>query len=248
VIQSFLIFIPFGVWDRAQFQTSRPIANINVGGNTFWTMKKVWDNILKVWKDPVWSKVIASGLIFLIATIWTKYSNYSVRDILKFLADILTVPFPLYLTLSIIGVLLLIRFVIQFFKSRRTHPIWDEQIGNYKFKELYSILQGQVYKIQTVGMKYAGRKAPVDNLLILFMAYAPKMNKGVTLDSSHDDSGYLYGVLCPKFVSYGLVIKTIIREQELGDVELLRYETSDLGHKFHSLVEKVNRLQEKKKS
>ncbi len=208
-------------------------------------MKKIWDYILKAWKDPVWSKVIASAIIFLIATIWTRYSNYSVSDILKSIADILTIPFPLYLTLSIIGLLLLTRFAIQFFKSKRTHPIWDEQVGNYKFKELYSILQGQNFPVETVGMKYSGRKAPEDNLLLLFMTYSSMINVGVTLNSSHDDSGYLYGILCPKFVSYGLVTKNVIKELELGSVEMIRYETSELGHKFYALVEKVSRLQKK---
>jgi hypothetical protein len=33
VVQSFVIFIPFGVGDRTQFQTSRPLANIHVVGN-----------------------------------------------------------------------------------------------------------------------------------------------------------------------------------------------------------------------
>lgn len=208
------------------------------------TVRKIWDFILKIWKDPVWSKVIASGIIFLMVTIWTKYSGYTFNDILDFLLTALTVPFPLYMTLSIVSLFFIIKYSIKFFKSR-THPIWDEQVGNYKFKELYAVLQRQNYQVQTIGMQYSGQPAPDENLLALFMAYAPVINMGITLDRPHNDGGYLYGVLCPKLISYGLVTKTVIEEEGLGTVERIRYDMSDTGHKFHSLMEKIVRLQKK---
>jgi hypothetical protein len=208
------------------------------------TFRKIWDLILKTWKDPVWSKVIATTIIFLIATAWTKYSDYTLNDITSFLVTVLTTPFPLYLTLSIISIYYIIRLAIKFFKSR-THPIWDEQVGNYKFKELYAVLQRQNYSVQTIGMQYSGQSAPEENLLAVFMTYAAVINMGVTLDRPHDDGGYLYGVLCPKLISYGLVTKTVIEEEGLGTVERMRFDMSDVGHKFHSLMEKVIRLQQK---
>lgn len=208
-------------------------------------LKSIWEFILKTWKDPVWSKVIASAIIFLIATIWTKYSGHSFSDIIDFLMMVLTAPFPLYMALSIISLFFIIKYSIRFFKSR-THPIWDEQVGNYKFKELYAVLQRQNYPVQTMGMQYSGQAAPDGNLLAVFMAYAPVINMGVTLDRPHNDGGYLYGVLCPKLISYGLVRKTVIEEEGLGAIERVRYDMSELGHKFHSLMEKIIRLQQKK--
>ena len=56
----------------------------------------------------------------------------------------------------------------------------------------------------------------------------------------------MFGVLCPKLLSYGLLTKTVIREADHGTVERIRYEMSDIGNKFHSLIEKVNELQNKK--
>ncbi len=192
----------------------------------------------------MWSKVIASAIIFLIATIWTKYSDYTFNDIFNFLVTVLTTPFPLYLTLSIISLYYIIRYSIKFFKSQ-THPIWDEQVGNYKFRELYAVLQRQNYPVQTMGMQYSGQSAPEEDLLAVFMAYAPVINMGVTLDRPHDDGGFLYGILCPKLISYGLVTRTVIEEEGVGTVEIMRYDMSDIGHKFHSLMEKVIRLQKK---
>ena len=140
---------------------------------------------------------------------------------------------------------MIIGYALYFVRVRKILSIWNAQIGNYTFEELYAELQGQSYNVQTMAMKLVGRKASEDNLLVLFMAYAEQMNQGITLHSSNDDSGYLYGVLCPKFESYGLVTKTIINKLDLADVEILRYETSELGHKFYALVEKVNRRQKK---
>jgi len=157
----------------------------------------------------------------------------------------LTAHFPLYVTLSIAGLLLTVAFALYFHNARKRLPIPTAQIGNYTFEELYAELQGQTYNVQTMAMKLVGAKASEDNLLVLFMTYAEQMNQGITLHSSNDDSGYLYGVLCPKFESYGLVTKTILNKLESADVEILRYETSELGHKFYALVEKVNRRQKK---
>lgn len=208
-------------------------------------MKKIWNIFIqKVWKDPVWSKVISAVIILVIATIWTGLSNYTFSEMIYFISDLLTEPFPIYLTLSIVGTFILVKYATRFFKKKK-HLNWDEQVGNFKFKELYIVLQSQNYQVKTVGMGFSNQEAPENDLLTLFMLYTPMINMGVTLDRPHDDGGYLYGVLCPKLISYGLVTKTITREEELSSPEYIRYDMSEIGHKFHSLVEIVNRLEKK---
>ncbi len=72
-------------------------------------LNKIWEAILKIWKDPVWSKVISAGIILLIATIWTKYSNYSSQQVYDFFILILTYKLPIFVFLSMIGLYFLIK-------------------------------------------------------------------------------------------------------------------------------------------
>lgn len=200
-------------------------------------LKKLWELVLKIWKDSVWSKVISAGIIILIGTLWAKYSNYTSQQIYDFVIFILSYKLPLFVFLSIIAIYFLIKLVIKLFK-RKADPIWDEQVGNYKFKELYRILANQNLPIRTVGMGYSGRKPPEDDLLNLFHMYSAFLNKGVNLDDDYGDGGYLYGVLAPKLVGYGIVDKIETKNLQI-DVMDVKYQTSEVGLKFFALLEKV---------
>jgi hypothetical protein len=203
-------------------------------------MKKTKEVILRIWKDPVWSKVISAAIIFLVATIWAKYNHYSLSDIYNFSLNVLTFELPIYFFASLIGLFFIIRYSIKFFKNRKD-PIWDEQIGNYTFGELYSILQRQNLPVGTVGMGWSGQKPPDDDLLTLFHRYSSFLSKGITLEDQLDDGGYLYGVLSPKLVGYGIVEKIETKNLQL-DLMDIKYQTSELGHKFFALLEKVIHL------
>ena len=74
-------------------------------------LNKIWEAILKIWKDPVWSKVISAGIILLIATIWTKYSNYSGQDVYNFFILLLTYKLPVFVFLSVIGLYFLTKLL-----------------------------------------------------------------------------------------------------------------------------------------
>ena len=65
--------------------------------------KKIWEKIIKIWKDPVWSKIISTAIIFIIATIWAKYSNYTNEQVYNFFILILIYKIPVFLFLSLIG-------------------------------------------------------------------------------------------------------------------------------------------------
>jgi hypothetical protein len=208
-------------------------------------LNKIWEAFLKIWKDPVWSKVISAGIILLIATIWTKYSNYTGQDVYNFFILLLTYKLPVFVFLSVIGLYFLTKLLIRLFK-KKSDPIWDEQVGNYKFKELYQILSSQNYPVETVGMSWSGRKAPEDDLLTMFHTYITFFNRGLNLDDNLEDGGYLYGVLAPKLVGYGLLDKIESKNLQIEVIDI-KYQTSEVGHKFYALLEKSIFLLPKKK-
>jgi hypothetical protein len=186
------------------------------------------------------------GIIVLIATLWTKYSNYSSQQVYDFSICILKYKLPIFVFLSIIGLYFLTKLIIRLFK-KKTDPIWDEQVGNYKFKEMYQILQNQNYPIETNGMNWSGQKPPEDDLLTMFHTFITFFNRGLNLDDNLEDGGYLYGILAPKLVGYGLVDKIESKNLQI-DVMDIKYQTSEVGHKFFALLEKSIHLLPNKKS
>ncbi len=207
---------------------------------------KIREALLKIWKDPVWSKVISAGIILVIATIWAKYSNYSGQEVYDFFILVLTYKLPIFVFLSIIGLYFLTKLLIRLLKIKND-PIWDEQVGNYKFKELYQILLNQNLPVGTAGMRWSGRKPPEDNLLTMFHTYITFFNRGLNLSDKLDDGGYLYGVLAPRLVGYGLIDKIETKNLQI-DVMDIKYQTSEVGHKFYALLEKSIFLLQNKKS
>jgi hypothetical protein len=192
----------------------------------------------KFWQDPVWSKVISAGIIAIIAIIWAKITNHTWTEIYNFVLSILSFNLPVYLFLSVIAFYFIVKTFIKLFKKKKD-PIWDEQMGNYTFKELYNILIAETFPIRTVGMKLSGMDAPSDNLLILFKVYYIYLNKGVDFDTNINDWGYLYNVLAPKLLGYGLVDAYQKPINNLPDETEVAYKTSDLGHKFYAYLEKA---------
>jgi hypothetical protein len=209
-------------------------------------LNKIRNAIIKVWKDPVWSKVISAGIILLIATIWTKYSNYSSQQVFDFFILVITYKLPIFAFLSLLGLYFLTNVLITLFR-KKPDPIWDEQVGNYKFKELYQILSSQNLPIGTVGMSFSGRKPPDNDLLTLFHVYSGYFNKGIDLNSNVGDGGYLYGVLAPKLLGYGLLDKIESKNLKI-DVIDTKYQTSEVGYKFYALLEKSIHLLPNKKA
>ncbi len=207
-------------------------------------MRKFWNKILIVWKDPVWSKVIATGIIVLIGIIWAKYSRFTLDDTLNLVISILSFKVPIYLILSLVGLIYIIIMIIKYFRNRT--DIGSEPMGNFTFKELYKILQNQNLPVGTVGMGFSGQQPPQQDLLYLFLMYITYLNVGVTIESPRDDGGYLYGVLCPKLIGYGIVDKIETKNEKIDIVEI-KYETSELGKKFYSYVEKITHLNPKRK-
>ena len=200
--------------------------------------KSIKESFLKIWKDPVWSKVISVGIIGLIALVWAKITNHTWTEIYGFVLRVLSFKLPVYLFLSIIALYFIVKLCIRLFRKRKD-PLWDEQMGNYTFKELYNIMLTETFPVTTMGMQMSGMSAPTDNMLILFRIYYTYLNKGVDFDDRIDDGSYLYSVLAPKFVGYGIVEAYQKPLNDLPDRKEVAYITSELGHKFHASLEKV---------
>jgi hypothetical protein len=201
-------------------------------------LKSIKEEFLKIWKDPVWSKVISAGIIAFIAIVWAKITNHTWSEIYDFIINVLSLQMPVYIFLSTIGFYFIVKLCIKLFKKKRD-PLWDEQMGNYTFKELYNILITETFPVSTMGMQMSGRPAPTDDLLMLFRMYYTYLNKGIDFDSNIHDGGYLYGVLASKLVGYGLVEAYQKPLRDLPDQTQVAYKTSELGHRFHASLEKV---------
>ena len=166
--------------------------------------KSIKERFLKIWKDPVWSGVISTGILALIVLVWAKVTNHTWAEVYGFVIGVLSFKLPIYLFLSIIGLYFIVKLCVKLFKKRKD-PLWDEQMGNYTFKELYNILITETFPVTTMRMQMSGMPAPIDNLLILFRIYYTYLNKGIDFDDNIEDGSYLYSVLSPRLVGYGLV-------------------------------------------
>jgi hypothetical protein len=201
-------------------------------------IQKLKEGFLKIWKDPVWSKVISAIIIALIAISWAKITNHSWKEIYDFVINVLSFKLPIYLFLSIIAFYFIVKLCIRLFRKRKD-PLWDEQMGNYTFKELHNILLTETFPVTTMRMQMSGMPAPTDDLLMLFRIYYTYLNKGVDFDDNIDDGSYLYSVLAPRLVGFGLVDAYQKPLNNLPERTEVAYKTSELGHKLHASLDKV---------
>jgi len=195
------------------------------------------NKLREIWKDPVWSKVISAGIIFLIATIWAKFVNISFAEIYNSSTKFLNFNIPIYYFIIIIALYLLIRFVIK--KSKKENPFLNEKVGNYTFGELCRILMDKKPTGRTTSMNLGNENAPDADYLTLFYNYYSYFNRGIKLEEDYDDRGFIYGILSPDFVGYGLLEKVETKNEKI-DITEISYQISDNGKKFHSLLEKSN--------
>ena len=197
---------------------------------------KTW--IIAVWKDPVLSKVISAIIIASGITIWAKVERKSIHDIYNLVINGLSFKIPIYFVLSLFGIILIYQLLKKYF-SKKTDPLQNEKIGHFTFTGLFNILVDSRIDYGTRGMEWSGQKAPEDNLLSQFDKYSPILNRGVDMDSHLEDSGYIFGVLCPNLLRYGLVTKVDTFDTDIK-MNLVKYHTSDDGYKFLALLEKYH--------
>ncbi|QRR02464.1 hypothetical protein [Dyadobacter sandarakinus] len=217
----------------------------------------------KFWKDSVWSKVIANviwdyvrpWIIPLIASIGAFiWKSVDKKGFLTFIEY--PISFPLWVgLLTTLIVWLVLLFVKNWRKKRAVvprNPIWDTQIGDYTFEELYRELN-QKLRVRTSKMDNLGI-APPDTLIITqFKEHYDKFNKGLsggeTLmlmamgELNMNDGGYIVDVLAPKLTEYGLLTETKNEQVLSGKSYLIvTYRISDLGYEFYDCLQVVHPL------
>lgn len=191
----------------------------------------------KLWKDPVWSKVISAGIIFICTLIYSGVKSLSNKiTFVEALENALNFKLEIYKFLILIiciSIFLYIYNLIRKIIKRKNGEFNPEQkIGNFTFRELYNSLL--THKIETPP-NLAGSPETVDgiDLLTLFMLYQSILNLGVEWE--HDF--FAYHKLGPILLSYGLTEKvpTTNKADSLG-LEMIQ--TSKIGHEFWALLEK----------
>jgi hypothetical protein len=74
------------------------------------------------------------------------------------------------------------------------------------------------------------------------------------IEDNLNDGGYLYGIFAPHMVGFGLVEVYQKPDSNLPDQTDVAYKTSELGHRFHSslnklkLKQKMKEIRQKKKT
>lgn len=210
-------------------------------------MKKIANKVISFFKSN-WKKIvngiIITGIIYLVTSFLAIIFDYSFKQITNLLIEGLRLEIPIYLVFIIIVIIIFLFFFIK----NKVNSIWNEKIGDYTFKELHKVLREQNFPVRTRAMEWSGQKAPKDNLLSLYCFFKPYLNMGVTLDLKIGDGGYLYGVFCPKMVSYGIIEQIVIKNLEKGHetIEFYKYQVTPIGHKFYNLLEKTKFVSNKK--
>ncbi|MEJ7677202.1 MAG: hypothetical protein WKG06_04880 [Segetibacter sp.] len=116
---------------------------------------KIKKHIIAIWKDPVWSKVIATVIIAASVAIWAAITKRSLSDIYNIVINWLNFKIPIYFILSLLGILLLYRLLKKFFR-RKKDPFADETVGHFTFRELFNILVDEKIEYGTLGMDISG--------------------------------------------------------------------------------------------
>ena len=199
------------------------------------------DKLKWIWKDPVWSKVIAAAILFLVGIIWIGIKSYFKQISFEVSAiSILTLSVPLYAI--IICLVIFIIFYFYVFKNKKItgEPIINQylntQIGKYYFGELYKILCSKVVEIP---LNYQHPKIRKDNLLIQFLKFQKYFNVGIDENPYNNLYSFLNHNLVPIILSYGLIERAIISR---NNTTLYVYRTSSFGYKFISVYERISLL------
>ncbi|MBK9637844.1 MAG: hypothetical protein IPO63_08495 [Bacteroidetes bacterium] len=94
---------------------------------------------LKIWKDPVLSKVIATGIIFMIASIYPAFKTGDVASYFKYFGKPLSLPYWA-LCLLIIGTACLVVIASKMMQKKKPFDMdkyFDEEYEKFKSKPLF---------------------------------------------------------------------------------------------------------------
>ena len=199
------------------------------------------DSFKKIWNDPVFSRVIAAGILLLLplftAVILKFIQNETFWNSLKSIMNL-----KLTLWTVLLGILLIVILLIVFKRLRnwllkpKYYFPYTAQIGSFSFYELYNCLASTKFKLIPELSMHTGLQE-ID-LLRLFIFYSPMLNKGVDWDFPGSQGTYVYYKLGPKLMSYGICEKVKSLKRINKDNMNHTIQTSEVGYKFLAYVEK----------
>lgn len=190
----------------------------------------------KLWYDPVWSKVIYAGILFVIGVLYSFFSTLF-KNISFYDAFIQTINYSLklYLIFIILVIGFLIYAIVYKIRKKRKSRIGsfdvEQPVGYYTFRELYNALLTHKINLPPNLTRPIGDKK--GDLLTLFVLYQRQLNIGA--EWNHDN--FTYYILGPTLMTYGLTEKAPTKNK-LDSVGSDIIQTSEMGFKFYALLEK----------
>src|SRR5262249_7037536 len=106
--------------------------------------------------------------------------------------------------------------------------------GEFNFIELYNAL---VTNSVQLPISLVTPQESRGDLLTLFMLYQRQLNSGVRWDAGGDQGTFLYYVLAPTLMTYGLTTRAASKDTR-DTLGLDASETSPTGYKFYALLER----------
>lgn len=196
--------------------------------------------IHRLWFDPVLSKIISAAIISLSVFFYSLsqaiFKNISFYQILKE-----TINYKIEIWKIFIWTFVVLIFYSIYYKIKQNRNIkigkfnTEEIIGNFTFRELHnSLLTNRIdLPVSLQSNEYAKHL----DLTTLFVLFQRKLNIGINWNELGDQGFFLYYVLAPTLMSYGLTEKT----PEKNSTDMLgidNIQTSEIGYKYLSSVEK----------
>jgi hypothetical protein len=204
----------------------------------------------KIWKDSVFSKLIANGILislpFVSAFIYAFVKNTSITEIFN---DFLNLEIKLY-ALLIISILLILGYYIylRFNKKaeKQRKEFLNQKVGNYLYGDLNNILL-TTYLETPSSIRSETGLTELD-LMTYFRLFISYFSKGIDWDYPGDEGMFLYYELGPKLVSYGLCeMVPSLNNKSKGEINSYDIFTSKEGYHFFALLETFERMENAKK-
>lgn len=164
----------------------------------------------RLWTDPVLSQIISAAILALLTVVYSVF-----KTVFKYIsfrqAFLDTVNYQLELYKVFILLLLVVISYIMYYKWRQKRKNFigkfdiEQKIGEFTFRELYNALL--THKVNLPISLTSPQTDPKGDLLSLFMLFQRQLNMGVEWDHGGDQGTFMYHVLGPTLMTYGLTEK-----------------------------------------
>ncbi len=196
--------------------------------------------IKRAWSDPVLSQLLAAGILALLTLLYsfgqTLFQEISFWTALK---QTFTYQLELYKVFILLTIVIVIYILSYKWRQRQKKRVGkfdvERNVGDFNFRELYNALL--THKVKLPNSLHSHEFGNQSDLLTLFMLYQRQLNTGVNWNHGGDQGTFLYYVLAPTLMTYGLVKRTSDRSKR-DTLKLDIFETSQTGFKFYALLER----------